>query len=98
MWIIWSHKVLPGLMADWLSGRLTGCLTDKIVLNFKILIVYWINIWVFVMFNKGTVLLLMYQCILINFSHKAYSKVDFGHAKILDAIFGSIPTIRYYRT
>jgi len=42
--------------------------------------------------------ILMY---LSNFSHKAYSKVDFGHAKILDAIFfRSIPTItiKYYRT
>jgi len=29
----------------------------------------------------------MYQCILVDFSRKAYSKVDFGHAKILDAIF-----------
>jgi len=29
----------------------------------------------------------MYQYILINFLHKAYSKVDFGHAKISDAIF-----------
>jgi len=29
----------------------------------------------------------MYQCILVDFLCKAYSKVDFGHAKILDAIF-----------
>jgi len=29
----------------------------------------------------------MYQCILVDFSCKAYSKVDFGHIKILDAIF-----------
>jgi len=41
----------------------------------------------------------MYQYILVVFLHKAYSKVDFGHAKILDTIFfGSIPTIKYYRT
>jgi len=31
----------------------------------------------------------MYQCILVDFSHKAYSKVDFGHIKISDAIFFS---------
>jgi len=35
------------------------------------------------MFNKGTVLLIHFSC----FLHKAYSKVDFGHAKISDAIF-----------
>jgi len=29
----------------------------------------------------------MYQCILADFLCKAYSKVDFGHVKILDAIF-----------
>jgi len=29
----------------------------------------------------------MYQYILVDFSCKAYCKVDFGHAKILDAIF-----------
>jgi len=29
----------------------------------------------------------MYQCILVDFSRKAYSKVDFGHVKILDTIF-----------
>jgi len=29
----------------------------------------------------------MYQCILTDFSHKAYSKVDFGCVKISDAIF-----------
>jgi len=39
------------------------------------------------MFNKGTMLLWMYQYILVDFSCKAYCKVDFGHAKILDAIF-----------
>jgi len=39
------------------------------------------------MFNKGTVLLQSYQCILVDFSCKAYSKVDFGCAKISDAIF-----------
>jgi len=35
------------------------------------------------------------------FLHKAYSKVDFGHVKISDAIFFElIPTIKYkyYRT
>jgi len=51
------------------------------------------------MHNKGTVLLYTYQYILVNFSHKAYSKVDFRHAKISDAIFsGSIPTIKYDST
>jgi len=41
----------------------------------------------------------MYQYILVDFSCKAYSKVDFEHVKISDAIFfGSIPTIKYYRT
>jgi len=41
----------------------------------------------------------MYQYILVIFLHKAYSKVDFKHAKILDAIFfRSIPTIKYYYT
>jgi len=39
------------------------------------------------MFNIGTVLLLTYQYILADFLHKAYCKVDFGHAKISDAIF-----------
>jgi len=39
------------------------------------------------MFNKGTVLLKAYQYILVDFLHKAYCKVDFRHAKILDAIF-----------
>jgi len=39
------------------------------------------------MFNKGTVLLWMCQYILVDFLRKAYSKVDFGHAKISDAIF-----------
>jgi len=29
----------------------------------------------------------MYQCILADFLCKAYSKVDFGHIKISDAIF-----------
>ena len=29
----------------------------------------------------------MYQYILVDFLHKAYSKVDFGHAKISGAIF-----------
>jgi len=29
----------------------------------------------------------MYQYILVIFLHKAYSKVDFGHVKILDTIF-----------
>jgi len=29
----------------------------------------------------------MYQCILVDFSRNAYSKVDFGHVKISDAIF-----------
>jgi len=33
------------------------------------------------MFNKGTALLYLYQYILVDFLHKAYSKVDFGHAK-----------------
>jgi len=38
-----------------------------------------------------------YQYILVDFLRKAYFKVDFGHAKISDAIFfGSIPTIKYY--
>jgi len=36
----------------------------------------------------------MYQCILV----EANYKVDFDHIKILDAIFGSIPTIKYYHT
>jgi len=41
----------------------------------------------------------MYQYILVNFLCKAYSKVDFGHTKISDAIFfRSIPTIKYYCT
>jgi len=40
----------------------------------------------------------MYQYILVDFSQKVYCKVDFGHAKISDAFFGSIPTIKYYRT
>jgi len=39
------------------------------------------------MFNKGTVLLWTYQYIQSFFSRKAYCKVDFGHAKISDAIF-----------
>jgi len=39
------------------------------------------------MLNKGTVLLYLYQCILVKFSCKDYSKVDFGHNKISDAIF-----------
>jgi len=39
------------------------------------------------MFNKGAVLLYTYQYILVHFLCKAYSKVDFGHAKISDAIF-----------
>jgi len=29
----------------------------------------------------------MFQCILVNFLLKPYSKVDFGHIKISDAIF-----------
>jgi len=29
----------------------------------------------------------MYQCILVDFLHKAYSEVDFRHTKISDAIF-----------
>jgi len=39
------------------------------------------------MFNKDTVLLQSYQCILVDFSCKAYSKVDFGCTKISDTIF-----------
>jgi len=44
----------------------------------------------------------MYQYILVDFLHKTYSKVDFGHAKILDAIFSgqslllSIPYLMIY--
>jgi len=50
------------------------------------------------MFNKDMVLLLSYQCILVDFLHEAYSERDFGLTKILDTIFGSIPTIKYYGT
>jgi len=39
------------------------------------------------MFNKVAVLLQLYQCILVDFSCKDYSKVDFGHTEISDAIF-----------
>jgi len=53
------------------------------------------------MLNKGT-----YGVIIVVPMHFSgffqvktmYSKVDFRHIKILDAIFGSIPTIKYYRT
>jgi len=38
----------------------------------------------FTLFNKGTMLLQLYQYILVDFSCKAYSKADF---KILDIIF-----------
>jgi len=33
----------------------------------------------------------MYQYILVDFSRKPYSKVDFGHVKFLDAIFWVSP-------
>jgi len=54
---------------------------------------------VFAMLNKGTVSLYLYQSILLHFSHKDYSKVNFGHIKILDAIFlgqSLLLSTRYY--
>jgi len=43
------------------------------------------------MFNQVTVLLQSYQCILLSFFIKVYSKVDFGHIKILNAILQVYP-------
>jgi len=39
------------------------------------------------MFNKGMVLLQLYQCILVDFLGKVYSKVDFGHVKFWTPFF-----------
>jgi len=39
------------------------------------------------MFNKDTVLLYLYQWILVDFLCKTYTKVDFRHAKILRCHF-----------
>jgi len=65
--------------------RQAGWLVGKIVLNLNFLkIIYQMK---YLTFHQGTLLLLSYQCILANFLHNAYSKVDFGHSKILDAIF-----------
>jgi len=48
---------LAGWLSGWLSGWLAGRPADKIVLNLKNKILYRIKYQVFVMFNKGTVLL-----------------------------------------
>jgi len=50
--------VLPGLMAGRLAVRMAGRPADEVVLNLKFFkIIYQMNIQVFAMFNKGTVLL-----------------------------------------
>jgi len=43
---------------------------------------------------KKRMVFFLYQCILVDFSHKTYYKEGFGCTKILDAIF--IGSILYY--
>jgi len=76
VWKIWSHST--GATGSY--GRLASRRNSAWFLK---LYTGW-NIWVFTMFNKGTVLIQLYQCSL---ECKAYFNVDFGGAKISDAIF-----------
>jgi len=48
--------------------------------------------WLFVMYD-----LKRYSVIIVILVNFYISKVNFEHAKILDTIFESIPTIEYYR-
>jgi len=59
---MWSHSTSItgsyGRQASWLAGWLAGWPADKIALNLKKLKLYnGLNIRIFAMFNKGTVLL-----------------------------------------
>jgi len=65
--------------------------------KFKILC--WMKYSTFAMFNKGMVFIIVVPMYFTGFSHKDYPKGDFGHAKKFGHhFFGSIPTIKHYRT
>jgi len=92
--------VLQGLMAGRQgrqAGWLAGWPADEIVLNsnfFKI--IYRIKYSSFCYVQQTYSIIIDIPMHFSQFLCKAYSKVDFGHAKISDAMFlGSIPTIKH---
>jgi len=79
---------------------MAGCLADKIVLNLEIFVNYILDEMLdfLLCLTKVRDYYSSINAFELIFSCKAYCMVDFGHAKILDAIFRSILTIKYYCT